>query len=96
MHTLEPRQTSSVPEVLARHEVKLHHHLSVHGVAGVSGTNTAVTVVSRMIHSLNILGGGLWSRVIDDNVQNLLELRIHASILVRISKLVCMPLHFHT
>ena len=35
----------------------------MHGVAGVSGMNNTVTAVSRMIHSLNILGGNLWRRV---------------------------------
>ena len=55
---MEPRQAASVEE-LARHVVDLNHRLSIDGAAGPLEVATASAVVSRMTHTLNILGGYL-------------------------------------
>lgn len=78
----EQRQVSSVPEVLDRQEVDTNHHLSLHGVAVFSWRAIAAEAMARVAHSLNILGGDLWGRLQDDNVNNLLELSVHTGVVV--------------
>lgn len=86
----ELRQASSVPKELARHMIDLNHPLSIYGATGLVEVATTSTIVSRMIHTLNVLGGDLWSRLSDDNTMNLLDFGIHTSVMVRTPTLVCV------
>ena len=48
------------------------------GAAGPGEVATAGAALSRMVNSLNILGGDLWTRLMADSPNNLLDLGIHA------------------
>ena len=84
---LEPRQAASVEEPTMP-AIDLPHHLTLKGAAGPVEVATASAAVSRVVHSLNAMGGDLWSKLSIDKPTNLLNLGIHASVLVRTSSLV--------
>ena len=71
--------------------VELHRHLSLKGAVCPIEIATASAAVARMVNSLNIMGSDLWSKLNVYSPNNLLDLGIHASVLVLISTLV----YFH-
>ena len=77
----EPAKAASIEESF-RPSVALHYDLCLKGAVGPVKVATATTAVSRMVNSLNIMGSELWSKLNVDNPNNLLDLGIHASVLV--------------
>ena len=55
---VEPRQAASVEEPV-RLVINLHHRLAIQGAAGPVEIATASAIVSRVVHSLNAMGGDL-------------------------------------
>ena len=84
---LEPRQVGSVDEP-AMPAIDLRHRLTLKGAASPVEVATASAAVSRVVHSLNSMGGDLWSKLSVDNPTNLLDIGIHASVLLRTPFLV--------
>ena len=62
--------------------VRIEHELFLKGAAGPIEVATASVAISRVVNSLNTMGGDLWSKLNDDNPQNLFDLGIHASVMV--------------
>ena len=77
----EPVRVTSTEESF-RPSVALHYDLCLKGAAGPVEVATASAAVSRMVNSLNIMGSELWTKLNIDNPNNLLDLGIHASVLV--------------
>ena len=65
--------------------VRIHHDLFLKGAAGPIEVATTSAVVARVVNSLNIMGSDLWSKLNVDNPNSLLDLGIHASVMVFIS-----------
>ena len=84
----EPRQASLVPEVVANPGISINHCLSLDKMTGPSESTLAVQAVESMVRSLNLLGGDFWGRLQSDNINSVLELGLHTSVVVRIS-------HYH-
>ena len=73
----EPARASQT-EALPKPTLSIQGDLYLKGAAGSVEVATAGAAVSRVINSLNILGGDLWARLITDNPNSLLDLGIHA------------------
>ena len=77
----EPMRVPQIEEPF-RPSVALQYDLCLKGAAGPVEVATASAAVSRMVNSLNIMGSELWAKLNIDNPNNLLDLGIHASVLV--------------
>ena len=75
--------------------IDLHHRLAIQGAAGLVENATASATFSRVVHSLNAMGGDLWSKLSIDNPMNLLELGIHSSVVVHTLTLNCVSFYVH-
>ena len=85
----EPARAASVEESF-KLSVALHYDMCLKGAAGPVELATASAAVSRMVNSLNIMGSELWSKLNVDNPNNLLDLEIHASVLVLALISICL------
>lgn len=76
--------------------VDLNHRLLIDGAVGLVGIATTSTAFSRMAHTMNSMGGGVWKKLGDDNDMSLLELGIHSSVVIRtLSLCMCTLFYFH-
>ena len=79
-----PSEPVRIPqtEELLRSPITLQNDLYLKGASGPVEVATATATVSRVVNSLNIMGSELWAKLNIDNPNNLLDLGIHASVLV--------------
>ena len=73
----EPARASQT-EALPTPSFSIQDDVYLKGAAGPAEVATAGAALSRMVNSLNILGGNLWVRLMADSPNNLLDLGIHA------------------
>ena len=73
----EPARASQT-EALPKPSFSIQDDVYLKGAAGPAEVATAGAALSRMVNSLNILGGDLWARLMADSPNNLLDLGIHA------------------
>lgn len=85
---LEPRKASSVPEAVTNTGISINPCLTLDKTAGSSESTLAVQAVASMVYSLNILGGDFWGRFQSDNINSVLDLGLHTSVVVCVS-------HYH-
>lgn len=79
----EPRQTTPV-DGTKRLFVDLNLRLDLDDAAEPLGVSTASAALSRMTHTANTMGSGMWNKLGDDDEMNLLDPGIHSSLMVRI------------
>ena len=63
-------------------------HLSIHEHAGATGQAMAVNLMSRVAHSISIVGGDLWNQLRVDDSPAQIEIGIHSNVVVSTHSLV--------
>ena len=79
----EPAQASQT-EALPTPSFSIQDDVYLKGAAGPAEVATAGAALSRMVTSLNPLGGDLWTRLMADSSNNLLDFGFHALTMVSI------------
>ena len=81
--TSEPARASQT-EAFPTPSFSIQDDVYLKGAAGPAEVATAGAALSRMVTSLNTLGGDLWTRLMADSSNNLLDFGFHALTMVSI------------